>query len=78
MKFEIYEYTIPTYAIVALEYSDLSGLGDKDIEELDAFLETLPGSGHWDFDGEPYFHWRNDISDLGGDVIDARYLVPQQ
>ena len=33
------------------------------------------GSGSWDWSDESYFSHRNDIDNLGSDVIDANYVV---
>ena len=76
MNFEVYEYTIPTFYLGALINGDISGLSDEEERELNTFLESLPGNGHWDYDDEHYFSYYNDINNLGNDVTDCRYLVP--
>ena len=75
MKFETYEYTIPTWALCPLLYGDITGISEEDNQALTDFEKTLPGSGHWDFNDEEYFSHDNDIDGLGNTVVDAKYLV---
>ena len=83
MKFDTYEYRIPTWAICPLEYGDYSGLDDDDIAAIEKFVETLPRDskgccGHYswgDTDSESYFAHSNDINNLGSTVVDVEYLV---
>ena len=72
MTFETYEYTIPEWALCALINDDKSGLSDQDCLDLEEFLKTIPGKGHWsyDCDFEAYFSWSNDVNNLGGNVVD--------
>jgi hypothetical protein len=71
-KFEQIEYTIPEWALCALINGDDSGLSDQDCADLDAFLSTVPGKGHWGYDSESesYFSWSNDVNSLGSNVVD--------
>jgi hypothetical protein len=80
MQFDTYEYKIPTWAVIALEYGDYSGLEDDDIAAIESFVSELPrnpsGSvGIFSWPDESYFSWSNDVSDPGSDVYDVEYLV---
>ena len=63
-------YKIPAYYITYLEYGDTEGLTLNEIENCDAFCAELGDSLVF----EPYFSRNNDITGLGGDVIDCFIL----
>jgi hypothetical protein len=72
-NFEQIEYVIPEWVLCALINGDYSGLEDQDISDLEAFLQTVEGQGHWGYDSnnESYFSWSNDVNSLGGNVVDV-------
>lgn len=76
-KFDEYTYTIPSWAAIAITNGGDS-LTDKESEQLDTFLESLPakGRGTFDFgDDEPEFCYYNDVDNLGNDCYKAIYTV---
>lgn len=67
------EFIVPAYFLCALIDGDFSGLNDEEEEQINNFIDaTLQKYGnaffHPDFTTEPYFSYRNDINNLGGDV----------
>jgi hypothetical protein len=52
-------YTIPTWAVCAIEYGDTDELSAEEADLIEEWLDTLP-EGHiiygWDFDNE-FFSW---------------------
>ena len=56
---ETYKYTFPAYALSYLINGDASGLTDKEIKDVDEFVERENYIKHFDYDyeehGEPYF-----------------------
>ena len=72
INFEQIEYVIPDWALCAVINDDYSGLEDQDIADLEKFLESVPGEGHWGYcDNESYFSRHNDVHSLGGNVVDV-------
>jgi len=72
-----YEYKIASHFISAIEYGDLSALNEKEIWELENFLEDLPEKekhGHFTYAEETYFG-RCEICGMLADVCDAEYIV---
>lgn len=68
MKLELWdEALIPTWAIPAIEYGDYSGLSDDDETAVRAFIAKLPAGAVIEYDGQPGFSWRNDITGPIGD-----------
>jgi hypothetical protein len=81
MEWEEYEFTIPEWAVTALEYGDFSGLTDDEEEDLENFTdqELIPlGAGHWEWGDESYFARENDVRLQAGNVVDAVYHVRVQ
>ena len=70
-------YKIPEWAVCALFYGDYSGLSDEDAANLDKFLQTVEGEGHWnlDNDAEPYCSSYNDIHNLASSVYDVQWVI---
>jgi hypothetical protein len=77
IHFERYEYRIASHFVCAIEYGDLTGLDDDEEQALAAFLDTLPGSGHWEW-GDAASFARDDVVGLWGDCVGAVYLVPEE
>ena len=76
MTFDQYDYNIADHWLPALVNADFSGLEAGELEELEAFSKSLPGSGHWDFaDDYPDFRI-DDVSGLFANCVSAVYLVP--
>lgn len=74
-----YEYDIGTHFITAIEYGDISGLDDNDIERFNAFMNDISPSSNShmtceypDLDNETSFD-RCDITGLRSDT--TRLLV---
>lgn len=76
-RIAIYEYTIPLWAISALEYGDISGIWDEnEVNEVTEFIDSLPPGGHWSWpEGDGYYAYTNDVNGLGAKVVDAQYIV---
>lgn len=69
-------FTIPTWAIAALEYGDFSGLDDMDTELVQAFIDANCKGGYyveWVGINEPYFSRYPDIGGLASEVVDADF-----
>lgn len=75
MQFDTYTYTIAQHWACALVNNDWSGLADDECAQLQDFIASLPGPGHWDFSDEESHFARDDVSGLFADCIDAIYLV---
>ena len=64
---------IPVWAIPAIEYGDYSGLDDDDIAAVTAYVAKLPAGAVIEYDGRPYFSWKNDITGpIWDDVEEAK------
>lgn len=70
------DYTLPAYWASYLINGDDSGMFEKDKRDCADFLakEGISASDFVDC-GESYFSWRNDATDLGGDVCDFVCVV---
>lgn len=78
-KPEIYEFSVPTWALPYLINNDPSGLSKEEIKKVDKFSAEVysltksdisMGSG-WDEEGS--FKWRNDIDgSLGANVVEVK------
>mgnify|MGYP003420838306 FL=1 len=69
-------YTIPTWAIAAIENADFSGLDDMDTELVQAFIDATCKGGYyveWVGIDNPYFSRYPDIGGLASEVIDADF-----
>ena len=70
------EMIIPSWAICPLINADLSACSDEDIVLLDEFEKNFPDIRIPCPDGEPEFHYRNDIDGtIGSDVYFLECLV---
>jgi len=71
-RFTTYEFTVPDYYLCALILGDFSGLSDEEEREIQAFIDEVAKKyGHANFtytECDSYFHHRNDINALAGDV----------
>ena len=75
METEIYQYTIPTWSICAIEYGDYSGLTDEDIQILETFLADLPQAGGcFSYSEEEYFS-RYPSFGLACTCVEADYVL---
>lgn len=79
MKIELWdEALIPVWAIPAIEYGDYSGLDDGDEAAVRAYVAKLPAGAVIEYDGQPGFSWRNDITgNIGNDVEGAKIYTLQ-
>lgn len=77
--YDTYQFTIPVWAAVAMEYGDISALTDNEelaLQNLEDKLwlltETDPRTNHYttEISDEQYFAPFNDITHEGGDVVD--------
>lgn len=72
-------YILPEYWASALINADYSGLEDSDIEEIENFeSENKEANCRFTCIGcsdESYFSWRNDATNLGGDVLEYTFDV---
>lgn len=69
-------YTIPTWAIAAVENAGFSGLDDMDTELVQAFLDANCKGGYyveWVGIDNPYFSRYPDIGGLASEVVDADF-----
>ena len=74
-NFEEYDYQIPTWALGPIVNADSTDCTDEELAQLDEFEKGLPGLGTWHFEDTEYFSHYNDITDLGGNIVDAIYAV---
>jgi hypothetical protein len=77
MKIELYDTAlIPTWAIPAIEYGDYSGLSNEDETAIRAFVAKLPAGAVMEYDGQPRFTWKNDITGpIGANVEQANIYI---
>tara|TARA_R100001079_G_scaffold75150_1_gene40216 strand:- start:1086 stop:1343 length:258 start_codon:yes stop_codon:yes gene_type:complete len=71
---EEYIYNIPTWALIYIEYGEADGLSVEEIDDVDAFIESLPnGRGGrvlcFDCSDSPSFMRTNDINSLGAECV---------
>lgn len=80
---ETIEYTVPEWALPYLFNGDASGLEDEGDEDLRAIADFLKSEnldetkGHWSYDSEnneAYFTRRNDITSLGDNCVDIKWV----
>ena len=76
LELDYFDYVIPSWAVCAIEYGDLSGLSTDDVTRLDAFMDTLPRRiFSIEYGDEPSFRNFNDIHNLGDDCVSMRVFV---
>jgi len=82
---ELYEYTLPTWAIYALLTGDVTGLETDEIADIEIF-ETREHArvqadgltpGHWAWPGEeePWFAYGSDLRPRQGSTVQSLALV---
>lgn len=76
MRFDIYEYKIPEWAVCSIVNDDRDSLTEEDEKQLDTFLSALPRNGHWSFSDEESSFSHTPAFGLACNVLDAKYLVP--
>lgn len=81
MKFETYEYTVPTWSLSIIANADSSGLEDEDIEAFEQFeteLLAVHGKGYQLIATEQDlgFCHSNDVDGYAADCHQALVLVP--
>lgn len=77
MQFDTYTYTIAAHFLPALINGDETGLDDAESAQLAAFIDALPGHGHWSYDSDYSDNFaRCDITGLHSTTVDCEYLVP--
>jgi hypothetical protein len=74
--FETMTVALPAYWTTALFNEDYSGLDEGEEEQIEKFLTPLLAEGWYpcDVSGESYFSYRNDATDMGGDVLDYVFM----
>ena len=76
-KLEVHTYTLPAYWASGLINGDISGMEDKEIEEMNKFLtdNNLPAPSSCS--EESSFTWYNDaFSGIGCDCLEYHFLIP--
>ena len=85
-KITCYEFTLPSFLVVPLEYGDLSGLEDEDVEVYNRLSETIDdiirneNGTHYtiEYSDYSYFSYTPDFTKLGCDVVDAKVYIRKQ
>lgn len=77
---EVRTYQIPNYYLPAIFNADFSGLTDEDESKWEKFIKKEKIDNEkcvWEMPSHlyPYFSCRNDIIQLGGDVIDLKLYI---
>lgn len=75
MKIKLETFTVPVWSIPVLINGDYSGLNDSDIENIDQFISENNITGIFGEISESYFAHKNDIHNLGDDVVDVEISV---
>jgi len=79
MKFDYYAFFVSEHYLSALINGDYSGLSDQEEAELNAWIDSLPVSGHFDVISEESDFKQCDISELHADCYEVRlYFQPQE
>lgn len=76
-----FDYILPAWSLSMIINGDASGITDAEEVEVVTFearVFTEHGAGHWATDGEQYFRTSNDITNLGDDVVDAKYFSDEE
>ena len=70
-----YSFTIPSWAVTAIEYGEYDSLSDSDIEMVESFVSRLNDIGHKivfiEYGEEVSFRNFNDFHNLGDDCVTA-------
>ena len=72
------EFTLPEWAIVAIEYGDIDHLTDQEtalVGEFVAGVFTEYGLGHFSFGDDVEFTRFNDLDNLAGNTVSAVYYA---
>ena len=78
-RIDHYDYSVPVWAICAIEYGDLSGLEPEDVTNLDEFMDRLPKRIYGiEYGDEPSFTHSNDIHNLGDDCVSMKVFVEEK
>jgi hypothetical protein len=72
MKFDYYTYHLSGHFISALVNGDRTGLEDQDESDLDAWIDSLPVSGHFEIIDEEGNFRECDITGLHSDCFEVR------
>lgn len=75
MKLKFETFTVPAWSLPALINGDYSGLNDSDIENIKNFISDNNITGISGEISEAYFSHRNDVHNLGSDVVDIEISV---
>lgn len=76
-----FDYILPAWSLSMIINGDVSGITDEECTEVASFETRVfneHGAGHWATDGEQYFRTSNDITNLGDDVVDAKYFSDEE
>ena len=79
MKFDHYTYHLASHYLPALINGDYTGLTDWEEAELNAWVDSLRVSGHFEVISEESDFKQCDISELHADCYEVRlYFQPQE
>lgn len=72
----IISYTVPVHFVSSIINDDRTGLSNKEEQELEVFLNSLP-QGYFTLGDqvEPEFYHRNDVDSLGGNCLELSYIL---
>lgn len=68
------KYILPAYWAVALINDDWSGMSESDTENCKKWLEKKQPGNCVGCSEHQYFAWRNDATDIGGDVLEYTFI----
>lgn len=78
MKNKILEFNLPAYWASYLINGDASGITSAEQAAIDTFCTAKGVSGCAVECGESFFHHKNDANNIGGDVCQFTFLVPEK
>jgi len=79
MQFDHYTYHLAGHYLPALINGDYSGLSDQEEAELNAWIDALPVTGHFDVISEESDFKQCEICELHADCYEVRlYFQPQE
>ena len=77
-ELETRTFVIPTYLLSYFINGEFAELDNEELELIEGFLvvnQIDMSQGHWSYDdSEPYFSWNNDLSNVGGSVVDIEWV----
>lgn len=71
-------YTIPTWAEYYFQTGDISDMSAQEVNTCNRWLESRNLKGYHAIETEveqdPYFAWRNDMTNIGDTVIEVTFI----